>query len=73
VCHDGHYLAGIPADAGCLPNRGQEVVLLIDEGFRFFDLRAISVRGRAEPVAERVEAALRAQPGSMTCTRTSSH
>jgi hypothetical protein len=49
VYQDGHHLAGVPADAAHLPGRGQEVVCLIDEGVRFFDLRAVSVRGHAEP------------------------
>ncbi len=49
VWHDGRYLAGIPEDADRRPSPGQEVVLLIDEGVHFFDLRAISIRGRVKP------------------------
>jgi len=49
VWHDGRYLAGIPEDADCQPVSGQEVVLLIDEGIYFFDLRAIYIRGQARP------------------------
>ena len=45
VWHDGRYLAGIPLDADRQPDSGQEVVLLIDEGISFFDLRAIYIRG----------------------------
>lgn len=39
------YLASIPADVDCRPVSGQEVVILIDEGIYFFDLRAIYIRG----------------------------
>ncbi|MFN8530847.1 MAG: hypothetical protein U0670_19760 [Anaerolineae bacterium] len=39
------YLIGIPA-AAQVPAEEQEVVLLIDEGVYFFDLRAIYVRGQ---------------------------
>jgi hypothetical protein len=49
VWHDGRYLAGLPLDADCQPVSGQEVVLLIDEGISFFDLRAIYIRGRVKP------------------------
>jgi hypothetical protein len=41
----GRYLVGLLADAGHQPGSGQEVVLLIDEGVRFFDLRALYIRG----------------------------
>lgn len=47
----GCYLAGIPEIAGHLPNPGDEVVFLIDEGLYFFDLRAIYVRGHVKPVS----------------------
>ncbi len=49
VWHDGRYLAGIPEDADSRPGSDQEVVLLIDEGVHFFDLRAIYIRGRVKP------------------------
>jgi hypothetical protein len=49
VRHDGRYLAGIPEDAAPRPSSGQEVVLLIDEGVHFFDLRAIYIRGPIKP------------------------
>jgi hypothetical protein len=42
------YLAGVPSDAEHLPGAGQEIVLLVDEGIHFFDLRAISIRGHTE-------------------------
>ena len=46
--HDDRYLAGIPEQAERRPGPGQEVVLLIDEGVYFFDLRAIYIRGRVK-------------------------
>jgi hypothetical protein len=48
VWHDGPYLAGIPEHADRRPGSGQEVVLLIDEGVHFFDLRALYIRGRVK-------------------------
>ena len=48
-CSAGAYLFGVPADASPdLKNR--EVVLLIDAGPYWFELRGISVRGVAERV-----------------------
>ena len=49
VWHDGRYLAAIPEDADRRPSSDHEVVLLIDEGVHFFDLRAIYIRGRVKP------------------------
>jgi hypothetical protein len=49
VWHDGRYLAGIPLDADRRPGSDQEVVLLIDEGVYYFDLRAIYIRGQVKP------------------------
>ena len=49
IWHDGRYLASIPEDADRQPGYGHEVVLLIDEGVHFFDLRAIYIRGQVEP------------------------
>ena len=49
VWHDGRYCAGIPEEANLQPAIDQEVVLLIDEGVQFFDLRAIYIRGRLQP------------------------
>ncbi len=48
VWHDGHYLIGLPTNAKHLPGPNQEIVLLIDEGVYFFDLRAIYIRGHAK-------------------------
>jgi hypothetical protein len=48
VAHDGRYLAGLPEAAESLPALGHEVVLLVDGGIRFFDLRAVSIRGHVE-------------------------
>jgi hypothetical protein len=49
VWHDGRYLAGIPEDTDRRPGSDDEVVLLIDEGVHYFDLRAIYIRGLVEP------------------------
>ena len=46
---DGRYLVGISETANLQPTVDQEVVLLIDEGVYFFDLRAIYIRGRVTP------------------------
>ena len=48
VWHDGRYLAGIPEDGDRQPGSGQEIVLLIDEGVYYFDLRAIYIRGQVK-------------------------
>jgi hypothetical protein len=50
VWHNDRYLTGIPEDADCRPVSDQEVVLLIDEGIYFFDLRAIYIRGKVKPI-----------------------
>jgi hypothetical protein len=47
--YEGRYLAGIPRDAWRQPSSGQEVVLLIDEGIYYFDLRAVYIRGQVKP------------------------
>jgi hypothetical protein len=47
---DDCCLVGIPAAANLQPGPSQEVVLLVDEGVHFFDLRAIYIRGQARPV-----------------------
>jgi hypothetical protein len=39
---------------GSLPAAGQEVVLLVDEGIHYFDLRAIYLRGVVQPLAAAV-------------------
>jgi hypothetical protein len=48
--HDDRYLVGIPQKADHRPGPDQEVVLLIDEGIHFFDLRALYIRGQVTPV-----------------------
>ncbi len=47
--HEGRYLASIPWNAEPQPISGQEVVLLVDEGIYYFDLRAIYIRGLVRP------------------------
>ncbi len=49
VWRDDRYLVGMALDADEHPGPGQVVVLLIDEGGRFFDLRAIYIRGQVKP------------------------
>ena len=48
VWRDGRYLVGLPATIGL--QFDQEVVLLVDEGVQFFDLRAIYLRGSVRPI-----------------------
>ncbi len=50
VWRDGRYLVGLPETAHLQPAIDQEVVLLIDEGVHFFDLRAIYIRGHVKPI-----------------------
>jgi hypothetical protein len=52
VWHDGRYLASIPQKADRKPGPGQEVVLLIDEGVHYFDLRALYIRGQVKQASE---------------------
>lgn len=47
VWQDGCYLAGFPEQTERQPEEGAEVVLLIDEGVHWFDLRALYIRGQA--------------------------
>jgi hypothetical protein len=47
---DGRFLAGVSVGDEPQPQGDQEVVLLIDEGIHFFDLRAIYIRGRLKSV-----------------------
>ncbi len=49
VWRDGRCFAGIAATENLQTVADQEVVLLIDEGVQFFDLRAIYIRGRMQP------------------------
>lgn len=44
------YKIAVPESAVYQPSAGQEVVLLIDEGIYYFDLRAIYIRGSVQPV-----------------------
>lgn len=46
---DGRYFVVMPGDAR-RPDAGEEVVVLVDEGIHFFDLRAVYIRGRVRPV-----------------------
>ena len=45
VWGDNRYFVGIPETVNHLPGSDQEIVLLVDEGIYFFDLRAIYIRG----------------------------
>ena len=49
VWRGDRYFVGIPA-ADLQPGVDQEVVLLVDEGVQYFDLRAIYIRGRVKSV-----------------------
>ncbi len=48
VWHDGRYLVGLLEEADHQPDSDQEVVLLIDEGVHYFDLRALYIRGQVK-------------------------
>lgn len=43
--HEDRYLVSISTEVEDQPGPGQEVVLLIDEGVYYFDLRAVYIRG----------------------------
>jgi hypothetical protein len=49
---DGRYLIGMPSTAASHVTAGEELVLVVDDGVQFFDLRAIYVRGRVKPLPE---------------------
>ena len=49
VWQDQRYFVGMPETADHQPEANQEVVLLVDEGVYFFDLRAIYIRGHVQP------------------------
>jgi hypothetical protein len=51
VARDGRYWVGLTPQAGQRPSPGQEVVLLVDEGVHWFDLRAIYIRGQVQCAA----------------------
>ena len=50
VWRNKRYFTGIHGIINHLPISGQEIVLLVDEGVYFFDLRAIYIRGHVQPV-----------------------
>ena len=47
---DDRYLVGMPSSAASHLTVDEEVVLLVDDGVLFFDLRAIYVRGHVQPL-----------------------
>ncbi|HZO75796.1 MAG TPA: hypothetical protein VFB60_26585 [Ktedonobacteraceae bacterium] len=49
VSHENRYLVGLPEHVTPGPSPHQEIVLLIDEGISFFDLRALLLRGYILP------------------------
>ena len=49
---DDRYLVGMPSSAASHLTGDEEVVLLVDDGVLFFDLRAIYVRGHVQPLGE---------------------
>jgi hypothetical protein len=49
---DDRYLVGMPSSAASYLAVDEEVVLLVDDGVLFFDLRAIYVRGHVQPLGE---------------------
>jgi hypothetical protein len=49
---DGRYLVGMPSSAASPPIVDQEVVLIVDDGSNFFDLRAIYQRGHVQTLGE---------------------
>ena len=51
VFKEDRYLVGMPSSAASHLTAHQEVVLLIDDGAQFFDLRAIYVRGHVQPLS----------------------
>jgi hypothetical protein len=50
VFKEDRYLVGMPSSAASHLTAHQEVVLLVDDGVQFFDLRAIYVRGHVQPL-----------------------
>ncbi len=46
----GRYFVGLATTANPTPTADQEVVLLVDDGAQFFDLRAIYIRGTVKPI-----------------------
>ncbi len=58
VWHDCRYFVGILENVAPRPSPGQEVVLLVDEGIYFFDLRALYIRGQVQPAEPPKDAAV---------------
>jgi len=56
VWHDGRYLVGLLEEADHQPDSNQEVILLIDEGVHYFDLRALYIRGQVKQASAPPEA-----------------
>ncbi len=50
VFEDDRYLVGMPSSGAHRPAVHDEVVLLVDDGVQFFDLRAIYLRGQVRPL-----------------------
>ncbi len=50
IWRDSRYFVGLPPQTTSQPSTGQEIVLLVDEGAYYFDLRAIYIRGQAQPM-----------------------
>jgi hypothetical protein len=48
---DDRYLVGMPSSAASHLTVDEELVLLVDDGVQFFDLRAIYVRGHVQPLS----------------------
>ena len=67
---DGRFLVGVDRSA---PVEGvQEATLVVDEGVRFFDLRAVYVRGTPTPIAvedhaDDVRLWFEIEPSTVTC------
>ena len=55
---DGRYLIGIEP-AAAAPDPSTEVVLIVDDGVLFFELRAVYVRGVARPIPSSPQEQLR--------------
>ena len=56
VWRNDRYFVGVPQTADHRPDTNQEVVLLVDEGIYFFDLRAIYIRGQVQPAESPTDA-----------------
>ena len=55
---DGRYLIGIEPSAQA-PDPASEVVLVVDDGVLFFELRAVYIRGVARPIPSSPQEQLR--------------